>query len=440
LRYKPPLRLLGITACPSGQDELDIEKEKGYINTALNGLTQKSRVEIEWKRAEPGVLRDLKFDGPYQVLHFIGHGYFDGKMQEGKIVFEDVKGNKVDYDAHRLSLALHRDMQLVFLNACDTARGAPLDYLSNFAYKLAVSGIPAIVAMQLKITDDAAIQFARAFYESIADGDAVDEAVTKARHHIYVGTNASSLLWIAPLLYISTSNSISFRVVNERPPLDPQLNQPPVSEPARPLPQGRRPSALVLARLLELGRGFRQRVSSFPLWIRIVAVVVILALVVAGSVGATWPVDGGGLDLGAYCQSLDYMDLQKGQNAYSWQCIHPMSQQTIWTKVCNWQYKRRDLVAEETVSSSGVWSCYIKGTDTNFGGASDLLGYCRQAKSHSTIKCAEPSSELKIDIAQACQWKWQRDDVWAYTSDPSDPVSWRCQVRAVVALLYKPKF
>jgi ABC-type branched-subunit amino acid transport system substrate-binding protein/CHAT domain-containing protein len=218
LSYSPPLRLLGMTACPNGQDKLDVETEKGYINTALDDLIQKKRVEIEWKKAEPSVVRDLRFDDPYHVLHFIGHGYFQDKEnkenREGKIIFEDTKGNRLDYDAHRLSLAIHKNIQLVFLNACDTARGDPLDYLSNFAYKLAISGIPAIVAMQFKITDDDAIQFARVFYESIARGEAVDEAVTEARHHIYVGANVSSLQWIAPILYISTSNSISFKVAN----------------------------------------------------------------------------------------------------------------------------------------------------------------------------------------------------------------------------------
>src|SRR5579859_839622 len=205
LNYDPPLRLLGLAASPSGHDELEVEEEKTYINTALEGLIKENRVEIEWKKAEASVLRDLKFGDPWHVLHFIGHGHFDDKEnQEGKLIFEDAKGRGFDFDANRLSLALHKDIQLVFLNACDTGRGDPFDYLSSFAYRLAISGTPAIVAMQFKITDEAAIQFARVFYERVARGDAVDEAVTEARHHIYVGGNTNSLEWIAPILYIST--------------------------------------------------------------------------------------------------------------------------------------------------------------------------------------------------------------------------------------------
>jgi ABC-type branched-subunit amino acid transport system substrate-binding protein len=205
LDYNPPLRLLGIDACPNEHSKLDVEREKRYIDEALEGLKQEKRVEVAWKKADPSVLRDLRFGDPWDILHFIGHGYFDNK--EGKLIFEDGEGNRFDYDALRLTLALDRKILLVFLNACDTARG---DHPSNFAYKLAMSGMPAIVAMQLKITDETAIQFARAFYESVARGGTIDEAVTEARHHIHVGANESSLEWIAPILYINTSDGILF--------------------------------------------------------------------------------------------------------------------------------------------------------------------------------------------------------------------------------------
>jgi ABC-type branched-subunit amino acid transport system substrate-binding protein len=218
LVYRPPLRLLGITASPNGHRKLDVESEKQYIDEALKSLKQEKRVEIEWKKAEPSVISDLKSDGPWHVLHFIGHGYFENEKNrehsEGILIFEDSDGNRLDYDANRLRLALHENIQLVFLNACDTARGDPLDYLSSFAYKLAIKGIPAIVAMQVKISDDAAIQFARVFYESLASGDAVDEAVTKARHRIYVRADANSLEWIAPILYTSTSSGHLFTDAN----------------------------------------------------------------------------------------------------------------------------------------------------------------------------------------------------------------------------------
>jgi len=227
LNYDPPLRLLGIAACPHEHDELNVKSEKDYINTALEKHQQEKRVEVEWEKAKVSVLSDLRFGNPWHVLHFSGHGYFDKESKEGKIILEDAQGKGFEFDANRLKLALHSDIQLVFLNACDTARGDPLDYLSNFAYRLAISGVPAIVAMQFKITDDAAIQFARVFYDRIARGDAVDEAVTEARHHICVSTRANSLEWIAPVLYISAANSVLFKEAEkEVPPIEESGNLP----------------------------------------------------------------------------------------------------------------------------------------------------------------------------------------------------------------------
>ena len=42
-------------------------------------------------------------------------------------------------------------------------------------------GIPAVVAMQYEITDTAALAFAAGFYEALARGKPVDQAVTKGQ-------------------------------------------------------------------------------------------------------------------------------------------------------------------------------------------------------------------------------------------------------------------
>lgn len=212
--YQLPLRLLGITACPNGDPELDVEKEKRYINIALEKLTEEKRVEVKWTKAEASVVSEHRLGNPWHMLHFIGHGHFDEKEQhEGTLIFEDSSGKRLNFNANRFHHALHKDIQLVFLNACDTARGNSRDYLSNFAYRLAILGVPAIVAMQCKITDSNAIQFARVFYETVACGGAVDEAVAEARRHIYVTANRESFEWIAPILYISTTRNILFKEV-----------------------------------------------------------------------------------------------------------------------------------------------------------------------------------------------------------------------------------
>jgi ABC-type branched-subunit amino acid transport system substrate-binding protein len=203
--YRPPLHLLAVTASPDGQDKLALEKG---LNTALQNLIREKRIEIAWERATPEVIHNHKLGDPWYILHFIGH--FDVKGDpKPNLIFENAQGESYGIDAHRLSLALHENIQLVFLHACATPHRDQAGYLSHFAYQLAASGIPAIVALQRPITDKTALQFTKVFYERVAHGDAVEEAVTRARHHIY--GKAGSLAWMAPILYISTSNSISFK-------------------------------------------------------------------------------------------------------------------------------------------------------------------------------------------------------------------------------------
>ncbi len=175
-------------------------------------------------------------------------------------------------------------------------------------------------------------------------------------------------------------------------------------------------------------------VPVLPTWAKITAIVVLCALIV-GSIGIAWPVDGKGLSLDKYCESLHYEGLEKGQTAYEWKCTKPKTEQAKWTDICNWTYSRKDLEARD----EGAWRCYVKNTNNGVGGMGGLLEYCK-TKGHSDTKCIKTSSELKIDITQACIWQWQRGDVWAHTDDPNDPNSWRCQVRLFVFLFYKPVF
>src|SRR4029079_16131621 len=74
----------------------------------------------------------------------------------------------------------HDPLRLAVLNACESAPGGAVDLFSSTDSNLTRRGTPAVVAMQYEITDDAAIEFSRSFYEAIASGIAVDEALGDA--------------------------------------------------------------------------------------------------------------------------------------------------------------------------------------------------------------------------------------------------------------------
>lgn len=65
--------------------------------------------------------------------------------------------------------------------------------------------------MQYEITDEAAIEFARAFYEALADGVPVDAAVGEARKAISRMVS-STLEWGTPVLYLHSPDGVLFNI------------------------------------------------------------------------------------------------------------------------------------------------------------------------------------------------------------------------------------
>jgi hypothetical protein len=68
--------------------------------------------------------------------------------------------------------------------------------------------------MQYAITDHAAIELARTFYEALADGLQVDAAMAEARKAVSLAV-ANSLEWGTPVLYLRAREAVLFRL---RPP------------------------------------------------------------------------------------------------------------------------------------------------------------------------------------------------------------------------------
>src|SRR5688572_3236734 len=95
----------------------------------------------------------------------------------------------------------HQSLRVAVLNACVGARGSERDVFSSTAAILVQRGLPAVLAMQYEISDRAAIEFARSFYEAVADAYPVDAAVAEARKAISFAVE-NSLEWGTPVLYM----------------------------------------------------------------------------------------------------------------------------------------------------------------------------------------------------------------------------------------------
>jgi dipeptidyl aminopeptidase/acylaminoacyl peptidase len=211
LSVRLPLRVLVVVASPSDLVALDTDSELRRLREALGDLEASERVVLDSVPAGSlaALQRKLRRDD-YHVFHFIGHGAYDSDLQDGILAFEDANGRSQKVRAGHLAMLLHdhRTLGLAVLNSCEGARSGYHDPYSGTAQTLIRQGVPAVVAMQFEITDDAAIAFSHSLYESIADGYPLDAAVSQARNAIRAEDN--QVEWATPVLYLRSPDGRIF--------------------------------------------------------------------------------------------------------------------------------------------------------------------------------------------------------------------------------------
>lgn len=245
LTVAPPLRVLGIVAEPNDWEALDMTQEKQRLEDALAPLQQRGLAELVWLNGQDRrSLQSAMRAGPWHIIHFIGHGGFDTQRDEGFIVLCDETGRAAPLYAVELArlVADHPSLRLVFLNACEGATASQGDDLAGSAAALVRRSVPAVVAMQYPISDSAAIEFARTFYEGLADNLSVDAAVTDARKAVSFAAPHSPE-WATPVLFLAAADGRLFaleKAVDAAPPPAPSIprDDPP---PAQPGTSGFRP-------------------------------------------------------------------------------------------------------------------------------------------------------------------------------------------------------
>ncbi len=101
------------------------------------------------------------------------------RVVEGVLLFENESGWAAAVSGDKLGMVLNdfSSLRLVTLNACEGARTARTDPFAGVAGALVQRDIPAVVAVRLEISDEAAIVFAGGFYESLTAGMPVDASL-----------------------------------------------------------------------------------------------------------------------------------------------------------------------------------------------------------------------------------------------------------------------
>ncbi len=244
----PPLRLLHIGSSPIDCPPLELETSFESLERGLAPLIEEGQLRLD--RLEPPTFDELvsylsKYGGagdfddqetatPCYAIHFDGHGAFGrlcpsegcdelnepdarkcrecqtplGRVKpETYLCFCNNEGRNryIDTDSLR-ELFVSTDVRLAVFSACETARfendtqrqshRAAVD--ATLATALVGAQIPAVVAMPFSIQDDLSPTFIYHFYDAIAHGRTLEEALARARQAMLPIKQQS---WFVPVLY-----------------------------------------------------------------------------------------------------------------------------------------------------------------------------------------------------------------------------------------------
>jgi peptidoglycan hydrolase-like protein with peptidoglycan-binding domain len=227
-RVPPPrigttVRMLAVVASPSDLPALDVAGERRRIEQVVTGMAAAGRIELDWlDPASPRALRHALRDGNYHVLHYVGHSAFTAEGEGMLYLEQEPDGTSVPVDSTLFANLLSDQdrLRLVVLNSCEGARTTLSDPYAGVATTLIQLGVPAVVAMQFEISDDAALLFAEELYTNlIGRQDPVDASVAEARKAVY--TELDPLEWATPVLFMRDPNVELFRFEVPAAPLPP---------------------------------------------------------------------------------------------------------------------------------------------------------------------------------------------------------------------------
>lgn len=205
-----PLRILVVVSQPQELDPVIATPVKEEIQK-LKDTAEVLIDELENPTMDQWGDRLQKFK-PH-IVHWIGHGQVNQRKQ-GEVAFVDENGKLVwwpDMVFAEKFKQVHSIPRLVVLQMCETAKVKSAGF-AGVAPWLIQFQVPAVVAMQYPIRQDAAISFSKAFYKALADGKDVDDAFQHARYTITTAVRPIfSRNFGTPILYWRSRNGIIIR-------------------------------------------------------------------------------------------------------------------------------------------------------------------------------------------------------------------------------------
>jgi hypothetical protein len=238
-----PLRMLVVIANPGGLPAtlpaIDVDAEVESLCRALGGLPRPGHLEAAFMPGHTGVSAPLRaaletaghtvIRGPssvghvmaelqqrYQIVHFLGHGHFDPCTRVATIHCEADDGawvRVVDTEITTQLQGLIERPRLVFLAACQSATRSEQDAFLGLAPRLVCAEIPAVIAMQERVSVEHARTFTAHFYRNLLAHGIVDLAANQARNQLL---SPAHLDWAIPVLFTRLTDGALFSPPPER--------------------------------------------------------------------------------------------------------------------------------------------------------------------------------------------------------------------------------
>jgi tetratricopeptide (TPR) repeat protein len=226
-------RMLVAMASPVDEATLDLAQERDNLQKAFQNATTNIELDFLEDATVEGLSRELREQ--VDILHFAGHGKFEDTGQgvsfgtitgEGTVVLVDGQGRSAPMPAGQLAVNLQgSNVQMVVLGACETGKRDAENVWSGVVTAVVEAAVPAAVAMQFSVWDDAAIAFARNFYQVLAAGFPLDYAVSEARRAIFnlchpqrdhVDRGRYWRDWGVPVLYLQTAGDFTLAALTHQ--------------------------------------------------------------------------------------------------------------------------------------------------------------------------------------------------------------------------------
>jgi hypothetical protein len=210
-----PLVLQALAAAPEDGAPIELAATRAALEAALS----KELIEGRWFAGHDtlGALQARLRQSSPQILHLLCHGELSdtGRGFRSDLLFTHSDGFVQRVSAFELTpaLTLAPDLQLVILQACyagaTPAAGLATGALAggegerlaieSIALALVRHGVPAVVAMQGAVGQDAAATFVETCYQTLARGGSVDVAVATGR--IAMRLDGALVDWSLPVIY-----------------------------------------------------------------------------------------------------------------------------------------------------------------------------------------------------------------------------------------------